>query len=76
VLQKAFPRAEVDLDRYPETGKVGASVIWEGFVGKEQMDRQAQVRKSIRKSFSTDEAQRFTLIITLTPDEMAAMREV
>jgi len=74
-LSERFRGAEVEIDSYPEADRVGATVVWKGFVGKDQIDRQRLVRKAVEKAFSDAQMRKVGLIITFTPDEMAAIRE-
>ncbi len=74
-LAERFRGAEVEIDTYPESDRIGATVIWKGFVGKDQIDRQRLVRKAVEKAFTEVQTRKIGLVITFTPDEMAAIRE-
>ncbi len=75
ILADRFKGAEVEIDIYPESDRIGATVVWKGFVGKDQIDRQRLARKAIEKALNESDARKIGLVITFTPDEMAAIRE-
>ena len=76
VVRGAFPGAEFRVDPYPGFGKLHGSIVWEGFGGLSQLDRQHQVWDVLRPAL-TDE-QRFAtgFLLTVTPAEINAMQEV
>ena len=75
LLLTRFKGAEVEIDHYPESDRTGATVVWKGFVGKDEVERQRMVRKAIQKGLGPQQASRISIVLTFTPDEMAAMRE-
>ena len=75
VLARRFPGAEFDLELSVPSRKVGGFVIWPGFEGKEQIDRQQLVWQAIRGDLSRDDQLQITAILTVTPNEMAIMKE-
>jgi acid stress-induced BolA-like protein IbaG/YrbA len=75
MLLTRFKGAEVEIDNYPESDRTGATVIWKGFDGKDEIQRQRLVRKAIEKSLGPQQARKISLVLTFTPDEMAAIRE-
>ena len=75
ILAERFKGSEVEIDTYPESDRIGATVVWKGFVGKDQIDRQRLARRAVEKAFPEAQTRKIGLIITFTPDEMAAIRE-
>jgi len=71
VFTDKFNGAEVSVNRYPESKKVGATVVWEGFDEIEPIDRQTLVRQAIREGLSSEELKNVTLVTTFTPLEMS-----
>lgn len=49
--------------------KFSGLVVWKGFEGLDQVDRQRQVWKVLRSQLSRDEQVRITAVLTLTPAE-------
>jgi acid stress-induced BolA-like protein IbaG/YrbA len=73
-LGRSLPGAEVALedDRPPE--KIGGLLVWSGFEGRDQLERQRMVRQLIRDNFTADEQARVSFIVTLTPEENEIMK--
>ena len=74
-LCEQFPHADVLLQFSPLAQNVGGYLVWEGFVNKEPSDRQHLLSMAIRARFSRDDQRFISLIVTLTPNEYAVMRE-
>jgi stress-induced morphogen len=60
-----LPRADND--------KVGGFLIWPGFEGYDQVERQRTVWEILRERLSPDEQRRVTAILTITPLEQEGM---
>jgi len=75
VLRADFPGASAELEIVPPAKKIGGFLIWAGFEGIEQIDRQRQLARVLRKRLSSEDASRVTTILTLTPAESAVMKE-
>lgn len=71
-LSRRFKGAEVELRRVPG-GRIGGSVIWRGFEGLAQIDRQVELGEAIDDVLSKDQRSRISLILPLTPDEAASI---
>ena len=69
VLTQAFPGAAVQLDQSKPLGKFSGLVVWDGFGGLEQVDRQARLWKRLRAELSKEEQLKITAILTMTPAE-------
>lgn len=71
--ERAFAGADVQLRRYRPGPRIGGRIVWSGFVGMEQMDRQRTLRRTIDAALAPDEQRRLSMVLTLTPEETAAM---
>ena len=64
-----------DLEVEPAgNNRVGGFLIWEGFSGLEQIERQRKVWKFLRQELRPEEQFMISAILTLTPEEMASAR--
>ena len=70
-IAAALPGAEVELHRYPPGTRFGGSIVWSGFVGLDQMDRQRVIRKLSDAALDVEGQLRVSMILTLTPEETA-----
>jgi hypothetical protein len=50
-------------------------MVWAGFEGQEQSDRQRRLWQAIRADLPADEQLQVSATLTLTPEEMASARE-
>jgi len=50
-------------------------LIWSGFEGREQIERQHEVWKVLRTQLEQVDQLKVAAILTLTPEEMAAARK-
>jgi hypothetical protein len=64
-----FPGAKVSLDQAKPAEKVGGMIVWDGFEGMEQVDRQNRLWKVLRANLSRDEQLMITAILTMSPSE-------
>ncbi|MDO8587380.1 MAG: hypothetical protein Q7T82_10095 [Armatimonadota bacterium] len=71
ILRESFPGIELDIDVLPD-GRISGSVVWEGFTGLDQVDRQDKLRSVLREKLGAD-AQQVGVLLTYTPDELRAM---
>ena len=72
VLETAFPDISVDTEVLPD-GRISGSVVWAGFAGLDEVDRQTKVRDVLRQELGAD-AQQVGVLLTYTPDELKAMK--
>ena len=70
-----FPGATAELEKVTPLKKVGGFLVWDGFEGVEQIDRQRRLRTVIRENLPPEEQAKVTTILTVTPAEVAVMRE-
>ncbi len=73
-LNLHFPGAIIQLSRFRHGERVGGSLVWAGFEGKEQIDRQGELRTVVRE-LPRDEQLQVSFIMTLTPHERAMLNE-
>ncbi len=69
LLEAEFPGAEVELEAASPTDKLGGFLIWKGFEGMEQIDRQEKLANVIRSRLPHEDQLRISAILTITPDE-------
>jgi len=62
------------LEKATPTSKIAGALIWDGFTGKDQIDRQRAVRDLVRRELSEEDQRRLSAILTLTTAELAVMR--
>ena len=74
VLHTEFANSRDELEPRPPR-KVGGFLIWEGFSGLEQIERQRKVWEVLRERLNQEDQRRITAILTATPAEWAAMTE-
>ena len=75
LLERAFRGATTELEVVRPGGKIGGFLIWSGFGGIEQIDRQRELARVLHEKLRADDLSRVTTILTMTPEESAAMKE-
>lgn len=75
ILAQEFQGSEPELEIAAPAAKVGGFLIWSGFEGVEQIDRQTQLWDVLRSKLTRPEQLRITAILTLTPDERSVPSE-
>ncbi len=75
LLSNEFPGAEIELEQARPAEKVGGSLIWSGFEGMEQIDRQQKLAKVIRAALPREDQVLITLILTLIREERSVPSE-
>jgi hypothetical protein len=73
LLQQNFEGGEVEFET-TGTQRVGGVLIWEGFTGLQQIERQRRVWEVIRNALAPDEQLQVAALLTLTPEEMSSAR--
>lgn len=69
VLREAFPGATVRLDKVSSSDKVSGFLVWNGFGGVDQIDRQSRLWQILRARLSAEEQMKISAVLTLTPSE-------
>ena len=75
MLIQHFPNAEVELEIAEPSERVGGFLIWDGFSGRDHIERQDELWRVLRANLSPDDQSKITAVLTVTPDELYAMRE-
>jgi len=73
-LRQHFEGCEIEWERAAEN-RFGGVMIWEGFVGMEQIKRQRILWRTLDKELSSQERPKIAVLLTMTPEEMASARE-
>lgn len=76
ILKANFPGSYDDLAERVLSERIGGSFVWAGFDGLAQIDRQDLVRHALKEGLTRDEELSVGLLLTFTPQEVAAMDEV
>ena len=69
LLVRSFPDARISIDEAKPSKKLSGIVVWPGFDGLEQVDRQSRLWKVLRSKLSPEEQLKITAILTMTPAE-------
>lgn len=72
ILTQAFPGMAIDLDE-TRGQRVHGRIVWAGFAGKDQVDRQTEVRQALKQGLGA-EVQQVGVLLTYTPTELEAMQ--
>ena len=75
LLESDFPNCSLHLERASGSGRIGGELVWSGFVGKDQLERQTVLSKLMRDQLSRDEQLKLSTILTFTPEEIEMMEE-
>ncbi|MBM3477257.1 MAG: hypothetical protein FJX75_28655 [Armatimonadetes bacterium] len=74
LLQRSFPQAEIsDLGRPTRESRVGGVLVWDGFAGRTQLQRQQMLWEALRRDLTADELLDVGFIVTVTPRESQAV---
>lgn len=70
-LNKAFSGAKIVLDpASPGSKRTVGQVVWKGFSGVDQIDRQEKLWKALKTQLTNEERAKVTVILTLAPEEV------
>jgi len=72
IIESALNGAEALMERLPG-GRVSGSVIWGGFDGKDDVERQQMLRKLLEDQLGRDILD-VGILLTYTPDEVEVMQ--
>lgn len=72
ILQQAFQGMDVELFEM-SSGRLSGTVIWDGFEGQEQGDRQHLIRKTLKEALGA-QVQEVSILLAYTPREMMLMQ--
>ena len=74
-LLNQFKGSVVELRYFRPGRSFGGSIVWPGFEGMDQLDRQRALRKVVNATLDEEGRSRASLIITMIPEEAAALTE-
>ena len=72
ILEQAFQGMKSDLEEMPG-GRLSGSIIWNGFAGKDQSERQRLVREVLKAALGP-QVQQVGVLLTYTPEELSSMQ--
>lgn len=72
VLERELPDSLVEVERNPDTEKIGGHVIWQGFAGNTSLRRQKQIFIVLRRVLRPSVEREISFIFTYTPTEYAS----
>jgi hypothetical protein len=75
VLRGNLAGATTELELLPPLSKVSGFILWDGFEGNDDMDRQNRVWDLLQTNLTPEERRRVSAIFTLTPHENAIIRQ-
>ena len=75
IVAEHFAGASTDLEIIRQSQKLSGSVVWDGWRGKTQTERQRQMGAMLRQRLSPAEQQYLSAILTMTPAEVNALRD-
>jgi hypothetical protein len=70
-----FDGSRAELELTPSADKIGGFLVWKGFEGEPHIDRQKQVWSVLRKHLQREDQRKITAILTVSPAEMAGIRD-
>jgi len=71
-LAARFRGADIELRR-AKNGRIRGSVIWDGFQGLPQIDRQVALGNALDEGVSEEQRSQVSMILTMTPDEAVSI---
>ena len=69
LLKDNFPGAEFNIQRSGPLERFAGVMVWGGFEGFEQIERQERLWKVLRSHLSPDDERKVAAILTMTPAE-------
>ncbi len=75
IIQQHFHGADVSLEEIPHTKRLSGHVLWEGFDGMTALERQRELRRTLRHDLEKEEELQLSVLLTLTPAELDSIME-
>lgn len=72
ILEEAFQGLRADIEEIPG-GRLSGMIVWNGFDGQDQADRQKKVRDVLKAALG-QEIQKVGILLTYTQNELSAMK--
>ncbi|MBM3500191.1 MAG: hypothetical protein FJX74_16160 [Armatimonadetes bacterium] len=70
-LTARFPGCRIEgLKRAPGGTRLGGTIVWDGFAGKTQLERQDLLWGALKDSLSEDEQAQISLLMAVTEEEL------
>ncbi len=73
ILERELPGSQVDVERDPDSEKIGGRIIWEGFAGRNSLRRQREIFRALRRQLCRSDEQEISFIFTSTPNEYESL---
>ena len=68
-----LPGATTAIEVIPQSGKLSGYIVWDGFKGKLQRERQRELWQILRRNLNPQEERSLSAILTLTQAEMQSL---
>lgn len=75
LLTENFAGAQTELETLPDLEKVSGFLIWPGFEGLDQLERQRRLWELLRRRLGRAEQRNVSALLTVTPDELNTLRK-
>jgi acid stress-induced BolA-like protein IbaG/YrbA len=72
ILEQAFQGIQANLEELPG-GRLSGNIVWDGFTGHDQTDRQKLVREVLKGALGA-QIQQIGVLLTYTQAELTAMQ--
>lgn len=66
-----FEGADVRIEQIQESGRLTGAVVWDGFLGKDHVERQRELWEFIRANFERESQLMISAILTYAKPEVA-----
>jgi acid stress-induced BolA-like protein IbaG/YrbA len=76
ILEREMPDAQVQVERDPDSEKIGGRIIWQGFAGHTRLRRQRQIFGALRRQLRAADEREISFIFTYTPNEFEVTQAV
>jgi stress-induced morphogen len=73
LLRESFKNAEPELEPASPADRIAGFLVWGGFAGMPQTQRQREVWRVLRENLTKDEQFHVSAILTITPEERTVM---
>jgi hypothetical protein len=74
LIRPHFPGCTIEWRKTSRGDRIGGDIVWSGFRGMDQLDRQEILWDALGK-LKVDERRQVGMFFTFTPDELVAVEE-